>query len=603
MKIMGLLFFKLMIVTLFLAVAFISGAYAYPGGAPAGYTGSPGDGQNCTKSGCHGGTAATVSGWITSNIPTAGYTAGTTYAITVTVTGSGNHGFEVSPQNVTGTLLGTLIAGSGNKLVGSGKYVTHSASLNGNPQTWSFQWVAPATGTGTVTLYGAFCVTKSNTKLSTLVVNENPILPLAVVATAVPSSIILGASSQLNAMASGGSGTYTYSWTSVPAGFTSNLQNPIVTPTATTQYIVTVNDGSGTVQGNVTVTVTIPAPLAVVATATPSSITIGQTSQLNASASGGSGSYTYSWTSVPAGFTSNLQNPLVSPTVTTQYIVTVNDGSGTVQGNVTVTVTAIPLSATATATPSIICAGQTSQLNVLPAGGSGVYTYSWTSVPAGFTSTIQNPVVSPVVSTQYIAHVTDGAQSVDAPISVTVNQPATATAGNDTACAYITAQIPLNGSATNYSTVLWTTSGSGTFSAATSLTGVYLPSIGDKTSVNITLTLTATPQAPCAVPAISVRHIHFDGPEGIGDPTNGQFDLAISPNPSTGLFTLRVNGSDAKETSVMITDMHGKMILQHIWTSSSTQVEPIDMTGYPKGFYLIKIQTEKESRVRKLVIE
>ena len=121
--------------------------------------------------------------------------------------------------------------------------------------------------------------------------------------------------------------------------------------------------------------------------------------------------------------------------------------------------------------------------------------------------------------------------------------------------------------------------------------------------MNITLTLTATPQAPCAVPAISVRHIHFDGPEGIGDPQNGQFDLAIYPNPSTGLFALRVNGSDAQETSVIITDMHGKVILQHIWTSSSTQVEQIDMSGYPKGFYLVKIQTEKESRVRKLVIE
>lgn len=32
----------------------------YPTGAPAGYTGSPGDGKNCTD--CHGGTAENVSG-------------------------------------------------------------------------------------------------------------------------------------------------------------------------------------------------------------------------------------------------------------------------------------------------------------------------------------------------------------------------------------------------------------------------------------------------------------------------------------------------------------------------------------------------------------
>ena len=111
MKKTGLHFLCLQVAILFLSFIFTLSVFAYPGGAPAGYTGSPGDAQNCTKSGCHNGTAATVSGWITSNIPPAGYTPATTYNITVTVTGSGNHGFEVSPQNVAGTLLGTLIAG------------------------------------------------------------------------------------------------------------------------------------------------------------------------------------------------------------------------------------------------------------------------------------------------------------------------------------------------------------------------------------------------------------------------------------------------------------------------------------------------------------
>ena len=37
---------------------------------------------------------------------------------------------------------------------------------------------------------------------------------------------------------------------------------------------------------------------------------------------------TYSWTSVPAGFTSTIRNPTVSPTVSTEYIVVVNNGFG-----------------------------------------------------------------------------------------------------------------------------------------------------------------------------------------------------------------------------------------------------------------------------------
>ncbi len=225
----------------------------YPGGAPAGYTGSPGDGMDCHN--CHGGSASTAADWITSNIPAQGYTPGTTYTITVTVTGSGNKGFEVSPQNATGTLLGTLAAGSGNHTTGSGKYVTHSSSVSANPATWTFQWTAPVAGTGSVTFYGAFCVSKSTTKLSTMVITEAAASPLSVTASATPPAITSGQTSQLSATATGGSGTYTYSWTSNPSGFTSTLQNPVVTPTATTTYTVQVNDGANTANGTATVSV------------------------------------------------------------------------------------------------------------------------------------------------------------------------------------------------------------------------------------------------------------------------------------------------------------------------------------------------------------
>ncbi len=224
-----------------------------PSGAPSGNTGSPGDGQNCQN--CHGGTATSVSNWITSNIPAQGYTPGTTYNITVTVTGSGNKGFQVSPQTTSGTLLGTLTAGSGSKTTGSGKYVTHNASSSSNPSSWTFQWTAPVAGTGTVTFYGAFCVTKSVTRTSTMVVGEAASTSMTVTATATPSSIGTGQSSQLNATVTGGSGSYTYSWTSNPPGFTSTLQNPTVTPNVTTIYTVQVNDGSNIASKTVQVTV------------------------------------------------------------------------------------------------------------------------------------------------------------------------------------------------------------------------------------------------------------------------------------------------------------------------------------------------------------
>lgn len=132
-------------------------AMSYDGGAPSGYAGDPAGGnKNCTQ--CHSGTLATVTDWITSDIPVSGYVPNTTYQITATSTGTnGNKGFSISPQSSTGTFLGTLIAGTGTSLNGSNHYIRSSGSnITTNPKVWTFNWTAPAAGQGPVTFYGAF---------------------------------------------------------------------------------------------------------------------------------------------------------------------------------------------------------------------------------------------------------------------------------------------------------------------------------------------------------------------------------------------------------------------------------------------------------------
>ena len=198
-------------------VIVMSSAMMYPGGAPAAKTGSPGDGASCSQ--CHGQTATTTAGLITTNIPPEGYTPGQTYQITATnsLTGSGKYGFEVSPQNIAGTQLGTLVAGTGNKLVGGTKYVTQSNS-NSTTHTWTFGWIAPAAGTGAVTFYGAFARNYSGpTTLSTLTVQEAASLPAPAGPITGPASICLNNTENYSiATIAGATG---YVWT-VPAGAT-----------------------------------------------------------------------------------------------------------------------------------------------------------------------------------------------------------------------------------------------------------------------------------------------------------------------------------------------------------------------------------------------
>ena len=236
-----------------LLTAFMS---MYPTGAPAGYTGSPGDGHTCTS--CHNGSSSSTTGMISTDIPPEGYSPDSTYNITVNVTGSGYKGFEVSPQDPSGTQLGALIAGTNNHLVGGTKYITQNAKINSTPATWHFQWKAPAAGTGDVTFYAAYCISKPVTKLENITVHENTAIPLSIVAVANPDTVFPGDSTHLSATPAGGGGTYTFSWTSVPSGFTSTEQNPWAKPLIRTTYAVEVSDGTGTASSNVTVEVHYP---------------------------------------------------------------------------------------------------------------------------------------------------------------------------------------------------------------------------------------------------------------------------------------------------------------------------------------------------------
>ncbi len=143
-------------------------------GAPGGYTGSPGDGHDCSH--CMGGTVINVSGWITSTIPTAGYTPGTTYEITMTnnLGGTGKFGFLCAPQTLSGSLVGSLTAVPGiTQLMDNQTYVTHWWA-DYSTHSWYFNWTAPAAGTGAVTFYAAFARGNAGlVGLTTYVVNEN----------------------------------------------------------------------------------------------------------------------------------------------------------------------------------------------------------------------------------------------------------------------------------------------------------------------------------------------------------------------------------------------------------------------------------------------
>ncbi|HPI86054.1 MAG TPA: GEVED domain-containing protein [Bacteroidales bacterium] len=114
------------------------------------------------------------------------------------------------------------------------------------------------------------------------------VVDIAVNLTASDEDICLGESVEITSAMTGGSGSFTYTWTSEPVGFTSSEQNVTVTPEVTTTYFLSVFDGTYTVQDQVTIQVN---PLPVTFLGEDQTICVGDSVTLDA----GAGFASYLW--------------------------------------------------------------------------------------------------------------------------------------------------------------------------------------------------------------------------------------------------------------------------------------------------------------------
>ncbi len=157
------------------------------------------------------------------------------------------------------------------------------------------------------------------------------------------------------------------------------------------------------------------------------------------------------------------------------------------------------LSVTATATPNQVCEGGTVQLEALVQGGSDNLSFAWVSNPTSFVPDVQNPVVSPSVTTVYTVSVTDLdiMSSATDQVTVVVTPYPTVNAGADGSMCENQGQFQLSGYATDYSTIQWSIypPEAGVISNTSSLYTMFTPS--NNPPEIVTLRLTAFPLATC----------------------------------------------------------------------------------------------------------
>lgn len=249
-------------------------------------------------------------------------------------------------------------------------------------------------------------------------VTVNPLPPAPVISTGGPTSFCAGGNVILTSSAG-----YAYSWST---GATSQSINV----SAAGDYSVTIANANGCMSPGSTATTVSVNALPVVNAGADAAITSGNSKTINATVSG-AGPFTYSWSPSALLVDAMIEDPTtINLTSTALFTITATSVATGCSNTSSVKVTVLggALAADPIASPSTVCSGKPVQLEALAGQGSGIYYYTWTSIPAGFSSTIANPIANPTLTTTYSVVVFDGFNTVSKQVVVTVNPlPATPT--------------------------------------------------------------------------------------------------------------------------------------------------------------------------------
>ncbi|MCK9424007.1 MAG: T9SS type A sorting domain-containing protein [Bacteroidales bacterium] len=256
------------------------------------------------------------------------------------------------------------------------------------------------------------------------------------------------------------------------------------------------------------------------------------------------------------------------------------------------------------ANPAKFCIGDSSQLNAFGYGGSGTYTYSWSSNPPGFTSNLQNPKVGPDTTTLYYVAISDGTLTRIDSAFVFVQFRPTVFAGNDTLVNKFVASISLNGFASNYRVFGWLTSGDGTFTNPSALITSYIPGNGDRNNLSVNLTLAALPVVPCTGNVLSTMHVIFDEFVAITEAGRNGPAITLRPNPARGSVTVAIAGVRNQDALLTLSDITGKVVYsEKLVLNERDEIRNLDLSAYSKGVYIVKLKTDTQIKTERLIVQ
>ncbi len=369
----------------FLYVMLLSNSSGAASAGNGNRTGSPGSNGTCAS--CHSGgsfgTTITASVTDLNSNPVTSYIPGDTFLIDFQVSstsGSPKYGFQSLMLNSSNANIGNFDAvyttNTQLTTVLGKEYAEHSAKST----TGYFQvsWVAPASGTGTVTLY--YIGNAVNSSFSTAGDSPSSAQSLSLseqlfftATTSETSAITCYGSTNGEAMATVANGVapYTYVWSTGTNSGAISATTHSVTGLGSGTYYVTVTDGNLDVSID-SITLIEPTVLSTAQTIVDESCyQLGDGSAL-ISVSGGTAPYTYSWSN--GSILSQISNVTAG-----SYVVTITDDNGCVLVDTALVNGPTQINLGPTVVDPTCVNASNGQISLVVSGGVSPYSYTWSN--------------------------------------------------------------------------------------------------------------------------------------------------------------------------------------------------------------------------------
>lgn len=314
----------------------------------------------------------------------------------------------------------------------------------------------------------------------------------------------------------------------------------------------------------------------------------GPIKELSAIVTGGTSDYSYEWKKTGTSGTYST-DPYVTDIVSgSRLAVSIKDAAGCryegengsfgfnyVVGSSRNSYTTGPTQVIATVSSDPSCEGEeTGRITINAQGGTGVfqlYTATASSGTPVYSSTTTN-VLNNVKSGAYNIVVTDtkGCVSEEIPVQVAEIPAPTADAGGD-ASSCKESSFKLSGKATNYSSIEWSTSGSGSFDDNTSATPTYTPSSADESAGSVVLTMTVYGNGTCS-------------------PVYDAMTLTFINKPMPSIVTTEHDVCGLSETLEATASMSGSLIWEKASGAGNATFDGSNVTVDKAGVYTFKVK-------------